>query len=114
MGHIRLGTLPRTRKWQAVVALLAGGAKADQIANATVRAGERDLRDAGNDEGLVEVVWLLTQLPQVARSEDFALYLRRCGLEVSGPPRLMELLAAFTDAVDRSLPNNRGRTDLGE
>lgn len=26
MGHIRLGNLPRTRKWQQVVALIEGGA----------------------------------------------------------------------------------------
>jgi len=25
MGHIRLGNLPRTRKWQQVVALIEGG-----------------------------------------------------------------------------------------
>jgi len=114
MGHIRLGALPRTRKWQAVVALLAGGAGANQIANATIRAAERDLSRAGEDEGLVEVFWLLTQLPQDARSEDFARYLRRCGLNVSDSPGLMEILGAFTDAIDRRLANNRGRTDLGE
>jgi hypothetical protein len=114
MGHIRLGALSRTRKWQAVVALLAGGAGANQIANATIRAAERDLSRAGEDKGLVEVVWLLTQLPQVARSEDFPCDLRRCGLAVSDSPGLMELLAAFTEAVDHRLANNCGRTDLGE
>jgi hypothetical protein len=97
-----------------VVALIAGGAAADQVANAAVRAAERDLRGAGEDKGLVEVVWLLTQLPLVARSQDFAGDLRHLGLTVSDSPGLMELLAAFTDAVDHRLANNSGRTDLGE
>ena len=40
MGHIRLGDLPRTRKWQQVVALLEVGAGAAQLANATISAAE--------------------------------------------------------------------------
>src|SRR5205823_4649655 len=88
MGPIRLGALQRTRKWQAVVALLAGGAGANQIANATIGAAERDLSRAGADEGLIEVVWLRTQLPHGARSEDFPRDRRRCGLAVSDSPGL--------------------------
>src|SRR5262249_33228822 len=38
MGHIRLGELPRTRKWSQVVGLLEGGAGTAQIANATIQS----------------------------------------------------------------------------
>ena len=38
MGHIRLGQLPRTRKWRDVVELVAVGADVSQVANATIRA----------------------------------------------------------------------------
>jgi len=43
MGHTRLGDLPRTRKWQEVVALVAGGAGVCQVANAVIQAAERGL-----------------------------------------------------------------------
>jgi hypothetical protein len=114
MGHIRLGALPRTRKWAEVVALIAGGAGAGQVANAAIRAAERDLAAAGGDHGLVEAVWLLSQLPLAARSEDFSEALRHCGLTVSDSPGLMEVVGAFADALDSCLAKGGGRTDLGE
>jgi hypothetical protein len=114
MGHIRLGDLPRTRRWQEVVALIAGGAQADQVANAAVRAAERVLGRAFQDDGLVEALWLLLRLPLAARSGGLTAALRGLALDVPDPPGLMDVLAAITAAVDARLGNNRGRTDLGE
>ena len=79
MGHTRLGNLPRTRKWQEVVALIEGGAGCAQVANATITAAERGLNLAAEDKGLVETLWLLTQLPLAARHDDFAGALRSVG-----------------------------------
>jgi len=114
MGHIRLGNLPRTRKWQQVVALIEGGAGTAQIANATITAAEQGFNLAAEDKGLVETIWLLTQLPLAAKSEDFGQALQSVGLDVSASPGLMEVLGAFSDAIDKKLTNNGGRTDLGE
>lgn len=114
MGHIRLGNLPRTRKWQQVVALIEGGAGTAQIANATITAAEQGFKLAAEDKGLVETIWLLTQLPLAAKSEDFGQALQSVGLDVSDSPGLMEVLGAFSDAIDKKLTNNGGRTDLGE
>jgi hypothetical protein len=114
MGHIRLGELPRKRKWVQVVELIAGGASAAQIANATINAAEKGLGLAAQDSGVVETIWLLSQLPLAARSENFPASLRDCGLSVSDAPGLMEIVAAVTDAVDAKMPNCKGRTDLGE
>ncbi len=114
MGHVHLGSLPQTRPWQRVVSLLAGGAHAEQVANATVRAAERILGRAYHDTGLVETLWFLFQLPRAARTEDFPDALRRCGVDVPSAPELMDLLAGLTAAIDARLPNNHGRTDLGE
>lgn len=114
MGHVRLGKLPRTRKWQQVVALIEGGAGAAQLANATITAAEKDLNLAAEDKGLVETVWLLTQIPLAARHQDFSAALRDAGLNVSDSPGLMEIVGAISEAIDKRLFNNGGRTDLGE
>lgn len=114
MGHVRLGNLPRTRKWRDVVALIQGGAGTVQLANATISAAEQGLRLAAEDKGLVETIWLLTQIPLAARSDDFAGSLRNAGLNVSDAPSLMEVVGALSDAIDSRLANNGGRTDLGE
>ncbi len=114
MGHTRLGDIPRTRKWQDVVSLIAGGAGAAQIANGVIRVAERGLQLATEHKALVEAFWLLTQLPIAAKERDFAAALRERGLQLSDAPGLMEVVAAVSEAVDARLPNNAGRTDLGE
>jgi hypothetical protein len=114
MGHIRLGDLPRTRKWAQVVGLIAGGAGTAQVAHATITAAEQWLSLASKDKGLVETIWLLTQFPLAAKSENFAESLRQCGLNVPDAPGLMDIVGAMTEAIDARLPNNSGRTDLGE
>jgi len=114
MGHIILGNLPRTRKWQQVVALIEGGAGTAQIANATITAAEQNFQKAADDKGLIETIWLLSQLPLAARSDDFGKALQSVGLYVTDSPGLMEVVGAFSDAIDKKLTNNGGRTDLGE
>jgi hypothetical protein len=114
MGHIRLGTLPRTRKWRQIIELIAGGASAAQLAIATTNAVTKELSSAARDPGVVEAVWLLLRLPIAARADDFADALRGYGLNVSDTPSLMDLAAALSDTIDTRMPNCRGRTDLGE
>jgi hypothetical protein len=114
MGHTRLGDLPRTRKWQDVIRYIAMGAGAPQIANAVIGAAERGLNLAKEHKAMVEAFWLLTQLPSAAREADFAAALRNCGLQIPDNPGLMDLVGAVSDAIDARIPNNSGRTDLGE
>ncbi|MBI5716616.1 MAG: hypothetical protein HZC37_02890 [Burkholderiales bacterium] len=114
MGHVRLGTLPRTRNWIQVLDLVGSGAGAPHIAAATMEASQRGLAKAAQDPGLVYTVWLLTQVPLAARSKDFVARLHKLGLQVSDSPSLLEVTGAFADAVDAHLRRTGGRTDLGE
>jgi hypothetical protein len=114
MGHIRLGTLPKTQKWEQVVGLIAGGADVERIAAASADAAEYRLERASQDQGLAHAFWLLTQIPKAARQSDFADQLKRLGLEVSSKPTLLEIVGAFTNAVDRHVSTRGNRSDLGE
>jgi hypothetical protein len=114
MGHLRDGSVPRTREWKEVVGLIQAGADVGQIATATIYAAEVGLGGIFNDAGAVETTWLLMQLPLSAKAADFGLALHRCGLDVSSAPSLMEIVAGLSEAIDGTLANNRGRTDLGE
>ena len=49
MGHVRLGSLPKTRKWQQVTDLLGGDADIGEIAAASSDAAENSLGRAAND-----------------------------------------------------------------
>ena len=115
MGHIRLGWgLPQTRKWIQVVDLIENNADAASVAAATLAAAKKGLAGAAEDAALVRSFWLLTQLPICARAADYAEALRSVGLSVSAAPSLIELVGAFSDAVDSHVRHEGGRTDLGE
>jgi hypothetical protein len=114
MGHIRLGRLPRTRKWIEVLDLVGGGAGSAEVAAATMDASDRGLAGAAKDAGLVYSVWLLTQIPLAARGDDFVSRLQQLGLDVSTAPSLLEVVGAFAGGVDEHLSRKDGRTDLGE
>jgi hypothetical protein len=114
MGHIRLGELPRTRKWAQVVELIKRDGDAPAIAAAALDAAEKGFQQAAEDEGLGRAAWLLTQLPLAARDENYLDRLRALGVTVDGAPGLAELVGAFTDAIDTQMRRAGGRTDLGE
>jgi hypothetical protein len=114
MGHKHLGTLPKTRKWENVVGLVAAGADAGRIAAASAEAAEHAIERATRDEGLAHTFWLLTQIPQAARQANFRDQLWELGLNVSSNPTLLDIVAAFSSAIDRHLQGTGKRSDLGE
>jgi hypothetical protein len=115
MGHIRLPHLPRTKRWQEVVDLVGGGAgSAAAVASATLDAIDDSFASGGDDAGLVRAVWLLANLPDAAKSGDFAKALSGLGVKVSANPSVAEVTTAISDAVDTYLGAHRGRSDIGE
>jgi hypothetical protein len=114
MGHIRLGTLPKMQKWNQVISLIAGGAEVERIAAASADAAEHGLEQASQDEGFAHAFWLLTQLPLAARQSNFSERLLELGVTVSSKPTLLEIVAAFTRAVDGHVGESGKRSDLGE
>jgi hypothetical protein len=114
VGHKHLIRIPATKKWNQVVELLAGGADLETIAAAAAEAAESSLPKASKDPALVRAFWLLTQIPLAARTQDFGGSLRRLGVETGPSPGLVEVVGAFTAAIDRHVGRTGGRTDLGE
>jgi hypothetical protein len=114
MGHVRLGVLPKSKKWHRVVEDLRLGADVSAIATAAAEAAETSLQNATGDDAFLHSFWLLTQLPSTARSSSFAQDLRDLGVQVSDRPGLMDIVAAFSAAVDQHSRAHGGRTDLGE
>ena len=114
MGHVRLGVLPKSRKWGQVVDELRIGVDIDEVAASAADAAETSLQAASNDPAFLHAFWLLTQVPLAARGPDFAEDLRRLGVWIADQPSLMDVVAAISGAVDHYAREQGGRTDLGE
>lgn len=114
MGHIHLGVLPQSRKWQAVVALLEDRAPEVDVIQAAALAAERELRSAPEDAIFVECVRLLGMIPAAARNENFGRALRDLGLPVGDLPDLLSVTAATGEWLDRFVYQRAHPSDFGE
>ena len=68
LGHLRIGTLPKSARWREVVGLIESSpGDASGIARATLLASEDYLRGVSNDPALVRAYWMLVRLENAAR-----------------------------------------------
>jgi hypothetical protein len=92
VGHLRLYTLPDTPPWRRVVRLIADGASASTVAQATTAAATAGLDLIGPELGLA---------------------LRRVGIDTVPGPEVLDVTTALAAAVDAHA-RLRNTTDLGE
>jgi len=114
MGHQRLGRLPRTRGWSAVVGLIAGGRDAATIAAQVAKAAETTLLSAASDPTLRDAYFLLIQIPTAARATHFAEALHQVGVETGSAPDLADVAAALSASLDRVGRTYDRISDFGE
>ena len=107
MGHVRLGVLPKSRKWRQVVEELRLEAEIDVVASSAAHAADGALRTASNDPSFLHAFWLLTQVPLAARGPGFSQDLLRLGVQVPDHPSLMDLVAGIREP-SIAMPANRG------
>src|SRR5690606_16131444 len=91
-----------------------GAGSAAAVASATLDAIDDSFASGGDDAGLVRAVWLLANLPDAAKSGDFAKALSGLGVKVPANPSVAEITTAISDAVDNYLGAHRSRSDIGE
>ena len=124
MGHTRLGTIPKTQKWNEVVRTvtafgLSGEITADEaigvIASRTLDAAEGALFLAARDPGVRYSFYLLTQIALASRTPHWEDALKRNGIDLAPHGNIFDLTAEFQYAVDRYIHANPGGTnDLSE
>jgi hypothetical protein len=114
MGHIRLGTLPQSKKWRDVIGLLDSAAPLEEIAETAARASEADLQRASNDPHFQFVARLLVQLPLIARAPGFETELAKLGLDRFTFDSVTGLLAGLNDAINREAFSQGISSDAGE
>ncbi|AMV25206.1 hypothetical protein VT84_12475 [Gemmata sp. SH-PL17] len=115
MGSIRLGRLPDSKPWQAVIGRIADGADVAVIAGATSAAAVRGLRLSKSDPGVTRVLYLLAHTALAARRTDFTTALAEHQIQVPEPPGLFALTAGYAGAVRRwHLDSRTPQTDLGQ
>jgi hypothetical protein len=114
MGHIRLGTLPQSKKWRDVIGLLETAAPLEEVAEAAAKASEADLRRASDDASFQFVTQLLVQLPLWARSPGFEAEMADLGVPEEGLGSVTGLLAGINEAISQNNFDQSHSSDAGE
>lgn len=112
MGHVRLGTLPRTREWKEVVRMIADGSDVPQIAAATLKAADKALARMETDAGFNEAVWLLTQIAIAAKKDDSTGHLESVGLKLSPQTSIAEVASAIRTGLDQQMSKLGKNSDI--
>src|SRR5258708_4603428 len=108
MGHTRLGAIPKSQRWSAVVGAIAGaepyggGARLldpDPIAARTLDAARAGLDRCIDDPGLRYTFYLLTQLVLAARHPDWQRRLEPFGIRLADNATLFDLTAEIQAAI---------------
>ena len=98
MGHIRIGRLPKIRKWKQVISLLnSKESSSSDIAATTTRAAEGFFSGFKTDPSLGFSYWLLTQITYRAQSDNYIKELRKIGLDISKVNSAFDFLSLIAD-----------------
>ena len=114
MGHIRLGTLQRSKKWRDVIGLLDSNADIESIAEAAARASDADLRRASDDHFFQSVTQLLVRLPLLARAPGFEAEMAELGLPSAALNSVTGLLSGLNEAINQQAFQQGHSSDAGE
>jgi len=124
MGHQRLGDIPKSYRWNTVVASVAsgggglgGGVSSEyvgDVASRTLDAAAAGLDRAIGDTGLCFTFYLLTQIALASREEDWRPRLRRLGIRLSENASLFDLTSQVQRIVDDHIEAHGRPTDLSE
>ena len=114
MGHSRIGTLPVTKPWNAVVNLIADGADVPAVAEATLKAAERAFAWIQEDVGFQEAANLMVQIGLVASGRDGAKKLAALGLKLSENTSVAEVAMVVGAELERRISHQRQHSDIGE
>lgn len=128
MGHTRLGSIPKTRKWRAVVDMIAGGRngsdtpggttalakRVEPVSRQTIEAAQAALDKAIDDDGLRYTFYLLTQLVLSARERAWQAELEPLGIHLASDATIFDLTSLMQAAIDDFLSASRRPTDVSE
>ena len=114
MGHLRLGALPRSKTWQAVVssvgAFAEGGigeeADSHDIADKTLDASNRGLRELPSDQSVQSCFRFLLALAVAGQSTDIKSSAQALGINIEGHPTKLQLSKALRDWLDNQAVKN--------
>ena len=114
MGHIRIGVLPKTQKWQDIVQQIAekhvSEAEVADIAQQTIQNVRSQFRHITRDNGVLGAFQFLVNLAVASREENPQTWLLNIGIELPDDPTPL----SFAKAVNAWIEPQRESFEYSE
>jgi len=115
VGHIHLGRLPKSAKWNRVVELLDEAPfEVDNVALATLDAADMRLERLEGDPSLTYCFWLLTRLTWASREPDFLGSATALGIDAADVESSLDFIAELSDRMQLDLARHRASGPFSE
>jgi hypothetical protein len=126
VGHTRLGNIPKTQKWNAVVSMFTSSNSADggvsseesvdvsSIAWQSLDAAQTGLEKALQDVGLVQSFYVLTKVVLAAREDNWISRLNDLGISIPQDGSLSDLVSGIQGVVEDHVLATSRLTDVTE
>ena len=113
MGHIRVGRLPKTKKWtQVVEAIKADEKHLSRIANATIKATGRDISNLSSEPSVYYPFFILSQIISKVDSENFVGELSELGIASQEISSTLEFINQTSEFVQKEIRKTGNPKDL--
>jgi hypothetical protein len=104
MGHIRIGVLPKTQRWQDIIQQIAGKhvseAEVADIAQQTIQNVRSRFRHIMRDNGVLAAFQFLVNLAVASREENPQAWLLNIGIELPDDPTPLSFAKAVSAWID--------------
>ncbi len=112
MGHLRLGRLPRSQRWDKVLQLLDSGAPIDEVARETFWAAYTGLGKVPVDAGFTQTLTTIFRFVDALQSKNPTTALRQSGFDVGQDASLFDYIGSFQERATRAAIDVRAHSDL--
>ena len=126
MGHIRLGPIPKTHKWNTVVTYVLqegpfssenGNEITDRIkdiSSLAIDAAENLIKTAKKDVGVSYIFFVLSKTAFAVRKENWIDELNSLGIKIPENPTIFDVVSGFNSFIDDYLFENGLESDFSE
>jgi hypothetical protein len=100
MGHIRVGRLPKTRKWHELIEVLAESPLTyGAVTAVATQAADQRLRQLVEDTAVNDAFWILTRIAWASHGPNFHAELVSLGLRASGDTSTVAFISELSDRI---------------
>ena len=114
MGHNRLGSLPRTRKWKEVIQYLSHEGSVAEVADASLAAVQSGLQRVPSDMGFTLALTVIFKFIESARAKDQGSSFLKNGFPSLQDGTIFDLVSCLRQKIDLELNLSGVKSDVSE